>query len=203
MHARTSSVAADHSAQTILSIYFSGNFPVSTMTIWSRQLLLVASLLTAAWADVTAEAESTAAAGSKAKPHILFLLADDLGWANIGYHRTSTETDDEKQGALEAGIDPHALFEKPHRKTCQGEHVQRMNDVFRFDYGNIRVLSHFFRSRPPLSTSWWVTVLPWNATRMRFGRWLMAPGRCKSHQPVRISSTFRKSNMASWAIPGH
>ncbi|CAJ1426803.1 unnamed protein product [Effrenium voratum] len=39
-------------------------------------------------------------ASAKSKPHILFLLADDLGWANIGYHRTGAQTD-EKQGALE------------------------------------------------------------------------------------------------------
>ena len=41
----------------------------------------------------------TAAVGKK--PHILFLLADDLGWANIGFHRQSANTDDEKQGQLE------------------------------------------------------------------------------------------------------
>lgn len=37
-----------------------------------------------------------------AKPHILFLLADDLGWANIGFHRQEAATADEKQGQLEA-----------------------------------------------------------------------------------------------------
>jgi len=42
-------------------------------------------------------------AGQKAtrKPHILFLLADDMGWGNIGYHRRGAKTDDEKQGQLE------------------------------------------------------------------------------------------------------
>mmetsp|Transcript_29342 Transcript_29342/g.68075 ORF Transcript_29342/g.68075 Transcript_29342/m.68075 type:complete len:689 (+) Transcript_29342:92-2158(+) len=37
----------------------------------------------------------------KPKPHVLFILADDMGWANIGYHRKSAETADEKQGQLE------------------------------------------------------------------------------------------------------
>ncbi|CAK9083026.1 Arylsulfatase B (ASB) (N-acetylgalactosamine-4-sulfatase) (G4S) [Durusdinium trenchii] len=46
----------------------------------------------------TSDAKATAA---KPKPHILFLLADDLGWANIGFHRTSATTEDEKQGQLE------------------------------------------------------------------------------------------------------
>jgi len=64
--------------------------------------LVVASLL---WA-IGADDAPVAAAASKAKPHILFILADDLGWANIGYHRTSTETADEKQGALEVQT-PH------------------------------------------------------------------------------------------------
>ena len=46
-------------------------------------------------------AVSAAAEAAKAsKPHVLFLLADDLGWANIGFHRTA-KTEDEKQGQLE------------------------------------------------------------------------------------------------------
>mmetsp|Transcript_55934 Transcript_55934/g.142268 ORF Transcript_55934/g.142268 Transcript_55934/m.142268 type:complete len:542 (+) Transcript_55934:112-1737(+) len=38
---------------------------------------------------------------ASSKPHILFLLADDMGWANIGYHRRGAVTADEKQGQLE------------------------------------------------------------------------------------------------------
>ncbi|CAE7803063.1 Arsb [Symbiodinium sp. CCMP2592] len=38
---------------------------------------------------------------SRHKPHILFILADDMGWANIGYHRNGSQTADEKQGQLE------------------------------------------------------------------------------------------------------
>eukprot|EP00413_Alexandrium_margalefii_P010937 CAMPEP_0204530748 /NCGR_PEP_ID=MMETSP0661-20131031/10787_1 /ASSEMBLY_ACC=CAM_ASM_000606 /TAXON_ID=109239 /ORGANISM="Alexandrium margalefi, Strain AMGDE01CS-322" /LENGTH=677 /DNA_ID=CAMNT_0051536853 /DNA_START=48 /DNA_END=2081 /DNA_ORIENTATION=+ len=43
----------------------------------------------------------TANLAQSRKPHILFLLADDMGWANIGYHRRRAETADEKQGQLE------------------------------------------------------------------------------------------------------
>ena len=47
-------------------------------------------------------ASFAAAVEAKAtKPHVLFLLSDDLGWANIGFHRTTAETEDEKQGQLE------------------------------------------------------------------------------------------------------
>jgi arylsulfatase A-like enzyme len=47
-------------------------------------------------------AVSAAPEAAKApKPHVLFLLADDLGWANIGFHRTTAKTEDEKQGQLE------------------------------------------------------------------------------------------------------
>lgn len=42
-----------------------------------------------------------APAAKASKPHVLFLLADDLGWANIGFHRTDAKTEDEKQGQLE------------------------------------------------------------------------------------------------------
>ena len=36
------------------------------------------------------------------QPHIVLLLADDLGWANIGAHRTRNDTAEHRQGALEA-----------------------------------------------------------------------------------------------------
>jgi len=52
------------------------------------------SLSSAAFLVVSVLAEGS-------KPHILFLLADDMGWANIGYHRRSSTTADEKQGQLE------------------------------------------------------------------------------------------------------
>ena len=56
--------------------------------------LLACSL--GALATPTSEAKA-----AKSKPHILFLLADDLGWANIGFHRTNATSEDEKQGQLE------------------------------------------------------------------------------------------------------
>jgi len=40
------------------------------------------------------------------KPHVIFFLADDMGWANIGYHRRGAVTEDEKQGQLEVQT-PH------------------------------------------------------------------------------------------------
>ena len=55
--------------------------------------------LAAAVVAFAAAAESRPA--SRHKPHILFILADDMGWANIGYHRNSSQTADEKQGQLE------------------------------------------------------------------------------------------------------
>eukprot|EP00931_Biecheleriopsis_adriatica_P077520 TRINITY_DN51070_c0_g1_i1.p1 TRINITY_DN51070_c0_g1~~TRINITY_DN51070_c0_g1_i1.p1 ORF type:complete len:701 (-),score=165.81 TRINITY_DN51070_c0_g1_i1:69-2171(-) len=42
-----------------------------------------------------------AALAEARKPHVLFFLADDMGWANIGYHRRHAETIDEIQGAME------------------------------------------------------------------------------------------------------
>ena len=39
-----------------------------------------------------------------AKPHVLFLLADDMGWANIGFHRLEASTLEERQGQLEADV---------------------------------------------------------------------------------------------------
>ena len=39
-----------------------------------------------------------------AKPHVLFILADDMGWANIGFHRQDASTADEEQGQLEADM---------------------------------------------------------------------------------------------------
>eukprot|EP00441_Pelagodinium_beii_P033851 CAMPEP_0197639640 /NCGR_PEP_ID=MMETSP1338-20131121/14202_1 /TAXON_ID=43686 ORGANISM="Pelagodinium beii, Strain RCC1491" /NCGR_SAMPLE_ID=MMETSP1338 /ASSEMBLY_ACC=CAM_ASM_000754 /LENGTH=679 /DNA_ID=CAMNT_0043212397 /DNA_START=62 /DNA_END=2101 /DNA_ORIENTATION=- len=44
---------------------------------------------------------NAAVLAESSKPNILFLLADDMGWANIGYHRRNAMTADEKQGQLE------------------------------------------------------------------------------------------------------
>ena len=31
------------------------------------------------------------AVASAAKPHLVFMLVDDWGWANVGYHRNETD----------------------------------------------------------------------------------------------------------------
>eukprot|EP00928_Gymnodinium_smaydae_P005003 TRINITY_DN1171_c0_g4_i1.p1 TRINITY_DN1171_c0_g4~~TRINITY_DN1171_c0_g4_i1.p1 ORF type:complete len:696 (-),score=92.99 TRINITY_DN1171_c0_g4_i1:159-2246(-) len=62
------------------------------MQCWSAVILLMYAQ--------SAAGDNTGASG-KRKPHILFLLADDMGWANIGYHRRGAATAEERQGKLE------------------------------------------------------------------------------------------------------
>ena len=37
----------------------------------------------------------------KKKPHVIFILADDYGWANVGYHRRGGEGVDARQAQAE------------------------------------------------------------------------------------------------------
>ena len=49
---------------------------------------IVRALLWAALAQLCAAAQSHALASPATKPHILLILADDLGWGNVGWHRS-------------------------------------------------------------------------------------------------------------------
>ena len=55
-------------------------------------VLLVIAALVASAPVADALVASAPAAGAPPHPHIFFLLLDDYGWANIGYHsKNSTE----------------------------------------------------------------------------------------------------------------
>ena len=54
-----------------------------------------------AWVLATA---SAAGAEQATRPHLVFVMADDLGWSNVGYHNVHAQTP-HLDGLVRAGVE--------------------------------------------------------------------------------------------------
>jgi arylsulfatase I/J len=62
-----------------------------------RLLTLVVVLLSTSCSIAQQETSISSSSSSKPSPHIFFVLIDDLGWGNIGYHVKSTSMERQRE----------------------------------------------------------------------------------------------------------
>ena len=60
------------------------------MDTWKRSLLLLTILGALGLHGVSAFEERLTTPAADKKPHIVLILVDDWGWANVGYHRAES-----------------------------------------------------------------------------------------------------------------
>ena len=70
-------------------------------------------------------------AGEPARPHIVFLLADDLGWNDVGYHRSEIETP-QIDALAASGARLESLYASP---TCSPTRAALMTGRYPMRYG--------------------------------------------------------------------